>query len=241
MPRHRAHGRCAIAEAPGPALNRSRNPSSIRLSTRPGHGDRRCDPARGRPGLRRYSPPSPSSPTPPRMDVALLFLRGFFGLGVLVGLAVAFSTDRRAIDWRLVGVGIGLQLRLRRARAAHRARGEAVFRRHRRRVRPRCSTFTVRRVGVHLRARWARRRAKRAQTFGSVFAFQVLPTIVFFASLMGVAVPPGRRAAAWCAGWGASWPGRCASPAPSRWPRPPTCSSGRRRRRSSMEPYVARA
>lgn len=37
-------------------------------------------------------------------------LRSFVGIFVLIGLAALFSTDRKRIDWRLVGAGIGLQL-----------------------------------------------------------------------------------------------------------------------------------
>ena len=40
----------------------------------------------------------------------MLLLRGLFGLAVLIGVAVLFSADRRAISWRLVGAGLGLQL-----------------------------------------------------------------------------------------------------------------------------------
>lgn len=37
-------------------------------------------------------------------------LRGIIGLGVLVGIAFLFSRNKKAIDWRLVGVGILLQI-----------------------------------------------------------------------------------------------------------------------------------
>jgi len=37
-------------------------------------------------------------------------LRGLLGLGVLVGIAYLFSKDKKAIDWRLVGIGILLQV-----------------------------------------------------------------------------------------------------------------------------------
>ncbi|WP_299759569.1 nucleoside transporter C-terminal domain-containing protein [uncultured Pontibacter sp.] len=37
-------------------------------------------------------------------------LRGAGGLLVLVGIAVLFSKNRKAIDWRLVGFGLGLQI-----------------------------------------------------------------------------------------------------------------------------------
>ncbi len=36
--------------------------------------------------------------------------RSFIGIFVLIGLAALFSTDRKRIDWRLVAAGIGLQL-----------------------------------------------------------------------------------------------------------------------------------
>jgi len=37
-------------------------------------------------------------------------LRGVFGLGVLIGVAYLFSRNKKAIDWRLVGIGILLQV-----------------------------------------------------------------------------------------------------------------------------------
>lgn len=37
-------------------------------------------------------------------------LRGIIGLGVLVGVAYLFSRNKKAIDWRLVGIGILLQV-----------------------------------------------------------------------------------------------------------------------------------
>ena len=40
----------------------------------------------------------------------MIYLRGLLGLAVLVGAATLFSRHRRAIDWRLVGIGITLQL-----------------------------------------------------------------------------------------------------------------------------------
>ncbi len=43
------------------------------------------------------------------METILTTLRGLLGLGVFLALAVAFSSNRRAIDWRLVGMGLVLQ------------------------------------------------------------------------------------------------------------------------------------
>ena len=44
------------------------------------------------------------------MSLPVLILRGCIGIAAMVGIAYLFSTNRRAIDWRLVGAGIGLQL-----------------------------------------------------------------------------------------------------------------------------------
>ncbi len=38
------------------------------------------------------------------------YLRGLLGIIVLLGVAYLFSTNRRGIDWRLVGIGITLQI-----------------------------------------------------------------------------------------------------------------------------------
>ncbi len=40
----------------------------------------------------------------------MIYLRGILGLGILVGVAWLFSLNRKAIDWKLVGTGILLQL-----------------------------------------------------------------------------------------------------------------------------------
>jgi len=44
------------------------------------------------------------------MDLLLHVARGLLGILVFIGLAVAFSENRRAIDWRLVLTGLALQL-----------------------------------------------------------------------------------------------------------------------------------
>ncbi len=43
------------------------------------------------------------------MDLAHIF-RGLLGITAMLGIAYFFSTNRRAIPWRVVGVGMGLQL-----------------------------------------------------------------------------------------------------------------------------------
>lgn len=37
-------------------------------------------------------------------------LRGLFGMLVLIAIAWAFSTDRKSISWKVVGIGLGIQL-----------------------------------------------------------------------------------------------------------------------------------
>lgn len=44
------------------------------------------------------------------MSLLVQILRGLLGLAVLVGIAYAFSRDRKAVSWRLVGAGLLLQL-----------------------------------------------------------------------------------------------------------------------------------
>jgi CNT family concentrative nucleoside transporter len=115
------------------------------------------------------------------MDFASL-LRGLIGLVLVTGLAVAFSSDRRAIRWKLVGIGFVLQF---------------VF------------AFLVLKTGVGRDVFSAISRAfvvlfsfagdgasfvfgnlakgpGTKESLGFIFAFQVLPTIIFFASFMGV-------------------------------------------------------
>ncbi|MFT5914545.1 MAG: CNT family concentrative nucleoside transporter [Flammeovirgaceae bacterium] len=38
------------------------------------------------------------------------YLRGILGIAILIGIAFLFSNNRKAIDWRLVGIGITLQI-----------------------------------------------------------------------------------------------------------------------------------
>ena len=106
------------------------------------------------------------------------FLFGLVGLAVLIGIAVAFSRDRRAIDWRLVGTGIALQvvfaavvLKV----AAGRFVLEAI-----------AAGFVKLLAFVDVGSRFIFGSFVDSSRFGFVFAVQVLPTIVFFASLTGV-------------------------------------------------------
>lgn len=46
------------------------------------------------------------------MDILLSISRGLFGIIVLLGICYLLSSDRKAISWRLVGVGMGFQVLL---------------------------------------------------------------------------------------------------------------------------------
>lgn len=104
-------------------------------------------------------------------------LFGLFGLTVLVGIAVLFSNNRGAISWRLVGIGIGLQL-LFAVIVILTTWGSDFF------------SFIS---GIFVKVIEF---TNAGSTFifgdladgskGFYFAFQVLPTIIFFSSLMSV-------------------------------------------------------
>ena len=105
-------------------------------------------------------------------------LFGFFGLFVLVLIAYAFSNNRRAVDWKLVATGISLQI---------------LFAAFVLKVPIGADLFDALGKGfVHLLefnkvgSEFIFGKLLDANTFGFIFAFQVLPTIIFFAALMGV-------------------------------------------------------
>ena len=53
---------------------------------------------------------STDTPTPRIGDTSLARFTGLLGLLVFLGLAYAFSTNRRAIRWKTVAWGLGLQI-----------------------------------------------------------------------------------------------------------------------------------
>jgi CNT family concentrative nucleoside transporter len=114
---------------------------------------------------------------------------GLFGLAVLVGIAWVFSNNKKAVDWRLVLTGIGLQV----AFAAfvllvpsidigggrHIPGGREIF--------DNLGQVFVKILGfVAAGSNFIFGSLMDTSKFGFIFAFQVLPTIIFFASLMGV-------------------------------------------------------
>jgi CNT family concentrative nucleoside transporter len=105
-------------------------------------------------------------------------LFGVFGLACLLAIAWAFSSNRRRVDWQLVAVGVGLQV-LFAVFVLLTPWGGVVF--------GALSRGFVLLLGFTQQgAQFIFGELARAESFGFVFAFQVLPTIIFFASFMGV-------------------------------------------------------
>ncbi|MEB8346937.1 Na+ dependent nucleoside transporter [Flavobacteriaceae bacterium KMM 6898] len=107
------------------------------------------------------------------------FLRGILGMAVLILIAVLFSSNRRAINWKTVAIGLALQLTI--------AVGvlqvpfiQLVFEK-------------IGQVFVSI-LDYTNAGSKflfeglvvDMDTFGFIFAFQVLPTIIFFSALTSV-------------------------------------------------------
>ena len=103
---------------------------------------------------------------------------GLFGLAVLIGIAFLFSNNKRAVDWRLVGTGVALQIAFA-ALVLLVPGGKDVF--------EAIGHGFVRVLGfVNEGSNFVFGSLMDVDNLGFIFAFQVLPTIIFFASLMGV-------------------------------------------------------
>ncbi|MEY3927700.1 MAG: hypothetical protein RJA97_707 [Bacteroidota bacterium] len=104
------------------------------------------------------------------------YLRVVAGLALLIGILFAFSSNRRAIDWKLVGKGLLLQFVL------------ALAILHLSWV---SSAFDAVGKGFVALLGYTREGSLflfgdlvgRVDTFGYLFAFQVLPTIIFFSAI----------------------------------------------------------
>ncbi|MFC5579332.1 NupC/NupG family nucleoside CNT transporter [Lysobacter niabensis] len=103
---------------------------------------------------------------------------GVFGLAVLIGLAWLFSSNKKSVDWKLVATGVTLQIAFA-ALVLLVPGGKDVFDALGRGF-VKLLEFTG--VGTQLIFGDLSKSAK----FGFIFAFQVLPTIIFFAALMGM-------------------------------------------------------
>ncbi len=105
-------------------------------------------------------------------------LHALFGLSCLLGIAWLFSLDRDAIRWRQVGGGLLLQL-LFAILVLMTPWGESLFNA--------LSNAFVAIIGfTDVGSRMIFGNLVDQQQFGFIFAFQVLPTVIFFSALMSV-------------------------------------------------------
>jgi CNT family concentrative nucleoside transporter len=103
---------------------------------------------------------------------------GVFGLVVLIGLAWLFSNNKRRVDWKLVATGVGLQIAFA-AIVLLVPGGKDVF--------DAIGHGFVKVLSfVNEGSKFIFGSLMDVNTFGFIFACQVLPTIIFFAALMGV-------------------------------------------------------
>ena len=119
------------------------------------------------------------------MDTLLPILRGLLGMAAFIGIAYAFSTNRRAIDWKLVGTGTIFQvvvavivLKVDFVRAIFEAIGRGFVK---------VIDFTN--AGTGLLFGWFNNIAPGNNpdlpftAGGPVFVVTILPTIIFFAAI----------------------------------------------------------
>ncbi len=105
--------------------------------------------------------------------------RGILGMSVLIFIAFLFSSNRRAINWKTVGIGLGLQLiiaigvlKVRFVQIIFEWIGERFI-----------DILEFTRAGSKFLFEGL---VVDMDTFGYIFAFQVLPTIIFFSALTSV-------------------------------------------------------
>ncbi|HET7810331.1 MAG TPA: nucleoside transporter C-terminal domain-containing protein [Steroidobacteraceae bacterium] len=112
------------------------------------------------------------------MEAISRVLFGLFGLAVLIGIAWLFSNNKRRVDWRLVATGVGLQIAFA-ALVLLVPGGKDVF--------DAIGHGFVKVLSfVNEGSKFIFGSLMDVNTFGFIFACQVLPTIIFFAALMGV-------------------------------------------------------
>lgn len=105
--------------------------------------------------------------------------RGILGMGVLILISFLFSANRKAINWKTVGIGLGLQLliaigvlKVPFIQLIFEKIGQVFV-----------SILDFTRVGSKFLFEGL---VVDMDTFGFIFAFQVLPTIIFFSALTSV-------------------------------------------------------
>lgn len=105
----------------------------------------------------------------------ITLLRGLLGMLVLIGIAFLFSTNRKAVAWKVVGIGLGIQILL--AIAILQFPPVQIFFDFIGKIFVKVLDFS--KAGTEFLFPGF----LNVETFGFVFAFQVLPTIVFFSAL----------------------------------------------------------
>ena len=105
-------------------------------------------------------------------------LFGILGLAVLIGIAFMFSNNKKNIKWSQVGLGIALQL-LFAMFVILTPWGASVFNA--------IGNFFVKIISfTNEGSKFVFGGLAEQKNFGFIFAFQILPTIIFFSSLMSV-------------------------------------------------------
>jgi CNT family concentrative nucleoside transporter len=140
------------------------------------HGATVQQPSVTAPPAPQVAPPAVVTPAPRSVPQRLT---GLLGMAVILAIGVALSSNRRAISWRIVGWGVGLQatfaifvLRIPLGQSIFAALGRAVtallsFSYA-------GSSFVFGEIG------------KQHSSIGVVFAFQVLPAIIFVSALFAM-------------------------------------------------------
>lgn len=110
------------------------------------------------------------------MDLVISLGRGVFALLVLLGICYLLSNNRKAISWRLVGMGVGLQFIL--GLLLLKVPGVSSFFDFIAKIFTK--VLDVSQAGAEFMFGSL---VTDMSSFGYIFAFQVLPTIVFFSAL----------------------------------------------------------
>jgi CNT family concentrative nucleoside transporter len=103
---------------------------------------------------------------------------GLFGLAVLIGIAWAFSSNKKAVDWKLVGTGVALQIAFA-AFVLMTTWGSAIFE-------GLGSVFVKLIEFTNAGSQMILGGMADQEKYGFVFIFHALPTVIFFASFMAV-------------------------------------------------------
>ncbi|WP_430811532.1 MULTISPECIES: NupC/NupG family nucleoside CNT transporter [unclassified Carboxylicivirga] len=105
-------------------------------------------------------------------------LRGLMGMAVLIGIAWLFSLNRKAISWKVVGLGLGMQVLLAIC-VLYVPFVQSIFEFF-------GKLFTLVLDFTKVGTEFLLGGLLDSSTYGYIFAFQILPTIIFFSALTSV-------------------------------------------------------